>query len=97
MKSETGEELERVEIIKTVASKWKDVCIAFEFDDTGSQLKNFTAEYAGHSPVEPCRATFIFWLEGNGVEVTWRKLLEIITDGDKKIFADKIKQILEKL
>lgn len=97
LKSETGEELEKVEIINTVAAKWKDICIAFEFDATGTQLANLTAQFPGlSSPVEPCRATFMLWLR-DGVDVTWKKLLEIITDNYDRHFAMKIERILLKL
>ncbi len=95
-KSETGKELERVEIIKEVAAKWRDFGSLLEFDHTGTQLNNLASQYAhaSLSPVEPCRAMFMHWLEGNGVKATWEKVLEFLIDINKKEVADKIEKIL---
>ena len=96
LKSKTGKELERVEIIKSVAAKWKEIGVFLKFDVNGSQLTNIDSQYAhaSHSPVEPCRAMFMHWLEGNGVKATWENLLEVLRDSDKKLLADKVEKML---
>ena len=58
----------KVEIIKTVSPRWKEVGILLDFDATGVKLKQIEADN-DHEGVESCcRTMFQYWLEGNGVQ-----------------------------
>ena len=86
---------EKIEVIKAVAPRWKDVGCLLDFDAIGKTLQQIQADN-GHEGVESCcRVMFQHWLEGNGVQpVTWATLLEILEDCFFTKLAERIKASL---
>ena len=80
---------ETVEIVSSVAPKWKDVGIFLDFDDTGQCLDTIETGYE-KDPAACCQAMFQHWLKGNGEEQTWEKLVEILKDSKLGTLADKV-------
>jgi hypothetical protein len=83
----------KIEIIKTVASRWQDIGDLLDFDATGQTLQNINAN---ERTVELCcRAMFQHWLEGNGVQpISWATLLRILDDCDFGALAADIRHSL---
>ena len=80
----------KVEIIKHVAPRWRDVGLLLDFDPTGNPLNLIQSKEQG--PLPCCQALFQYWLEGNGVKpITWGKLVEILEDSDFVTLADQVK------
>ena len=70
---------QKIEIVKTVATKWRDVGVLLDFDAKGDTLDRIEADRKG---VESCsQSMFQHWLKGNGVRpASWATLLEILED-----------------
>ena len=80
----------KVEIMKTIAPKWKDFCILMDFDANGNKMMLIEAEQKG-SPVECCQEMFRHWLAGNGKPATWGSLLELLEDCEQSYLVKQIK------
>ena len=87
----------KVEIIKSVTPKWRDFGSLLDFDEAGTHLELLEAQYAGRNTVDCCRAMFQHWLQGNGVEATWDKLVELLTDSQMSTLASDVEEILKTL
>lgn len=86
---------QKVEIIKGVASRWKDIGILLDFDATGKTLDRIQADMIHQGVVSCCQSMFQYWLQGNGVQpVTWSKLLEVLEDNDCGTLATDVKKVL---
>ena len=72
---------QKIEIVKTVATKWRDVGVLLDFDAKGDTLDRIKADWV-HEGVESCsQSMFQHWLQGNGVRpASWATLLEILED-----------------
>ena len=70
----------KIEIIKGVAAKWRDICVLLNFDKRGETLDRIAVD---HSGVESsCLAMFQYWLHGNGERpATWATLLGVLEKG----------------
>ena len=87
---------QKVEIIKSVAHRWKDVGTLLDFDPTGNQLNLIEADKVKEGPVSCCQFMFQYWLEGNGVKpVTWDKLIEILEDSNFVTLAEQVKLAIQ--
>ena len=76
LKSPSGEI--RINIIKTIAPKWQQVGVYFDFDD--GELHRIATENPD-SPEVCCNQMMKCWLEGKGKQqATWGALLEILKD-----------------
>ena len=65
-----------------------------EFDQRGSKVELIMAENP-NDPAARCRAVFLHWLNGNGVQPQkWWKLTELIADCYSDEFADEIRNAL---
>ena len=60
---------QKVEIVASVAGKWKEIGVHLDFDDTGQHLDTIETGYE-KDPLACCHAMFRHWLKGNGVENT---------------------------
>ena len=71
----------KIEIIKSVAAKWRDIGDLLDFDASGATLQQIQAD-EGQKGVESCsRSMFQHWLLGNGEQpASWATLLEILED-----------------
>ena len=78
---------ETVEIILSLAPKWKEFATELDFDADGRQLQLFIAKH--YSPTESCRNVLMHWLAGNGKQPsTWRTLISLLRSpsvGEKKL------------
>ena len=85
----------KIETIKTVSSRWKDIGDLLNFDPIGAKLSQIEAD-KGKEGVEACtRAMFQYWLEGNGVRpVSWATLLDILEDSHFTALADQLRKAL---
>ena len=83
-----------IEVIKTIAPKWKRIGDFLEFDATGSQLYLIDANNKG---VEACcRAMFQYWLQGNGKTPTsWNTLIVILNDCNFRALASQLRAALK--
>jgi hypothetical protein len=71
----------RIEIIKTVSPRWRDIGTLLDFDDTGGTLDQIEADRGREGVESCCQAVFQHWLKGNGVQpATWATLLEILNN-----------------
>ena len=84
---------QKVNIVASVAEKWKDIGFQLDFDATGQQLDEIETG-CEKDPSSCCQAMFQHWLMGNGVEQTWGKLLEILKDCELGTLADDVEKVL---
>ena len=77
-----------VSIIRDVAPNWKDLCVAFNFDPTGRQLKVIEQRYP-NQPEECCREMFQTWLKMRGA--SWRSLISVLEASNEDLLADHVK------
>ena len=72
---------QKIEIVKTVASQWRDVGDLLDFDASGETLQRIQADEGQKGVESCCRSMFQHWLQGNGVRpASWATLLEILED-----------------
>ena len=84
---------QKVEIVASIARKWKQVGIHLDFDATGEYLD--TIETGNEKdPSSCCQAMFQYWLKGNGVEQTWGQLIEILKDCKLGTLAGDVEKVL---
>ena len=79
---------EVVSIIGNVADNWKNLCVAFNFDSEGRQLKIIEQRYP-NQPEQCCREMFQTWLKVQGV--TWSSLIAVLHSCDEVILAEHVK------
>ena len=85
---------EKVEIINSLASHWKDCGILFEFDDDGRHLDLIESKHRG-DPVPCCTEVFQYWLKDKGKQpTTWGTLLEILDDCEEMYLAKRVRKAL---
>ena len=72
---------QKIEIMKTVASQWRDIGDLLDFDALGATVKQIQADEGLRGVESCCRSMFQHWLQGNGVRpASWTTLLEILED-----------------
>ena len=76
-----------------MADIWEDVCAQLNFDEDGTQLSIIDREHPKDLK-GCCRAMFKHWLNGNGLPCTWRTLVELLRDLDRKNLAKEIESAL---
>ena len=85
----------RIEIIKTVSSRWRAIGALLDFDQTGTALNQIEADRGREGVESCCRAVFQHWLEGNGVQpATWATLLQILEDCQFRNLATQVRDFL---
>ena len=86
---------ERIEIIKSVATRWKDIAVLFDFDATGKALQQIEAGRGSEGAESCCRAMFQLWLEGKGAKpVSWATLLKVLEDSLFTALVTQVKATL---
>ena len=69
----------KIEIINTIATHWKDIGDLLDFDISGTMLERIEANEGSRGVESCCRSMFQHWLKGNGVApVSWDTLLRIL-------------------
>ena len=85
----------RVEIIKSLAPKWKDFGILLDFDATGNEVEIIDSDHRREGCTECCTAMFSLWLQGRGRQpATWEVLLELLADFRQTSLVDQIKSAI---
>ena len=79
-----------LEIIETVAPKWKTVGYLMDFDPDGRKVDVIEANYAHrqNGVVTCCQEIFKLWLRGK--DATWKKLNEILNSSGHKVLAEQV-------
>ena len=90
MKTATGE---KIKIIESVATQWKELGDLFDFDSEGRTLELIEANQQ-KDHLTCCREMFVCWLKGKGKEATWGVLIELLDDIDQSELARKVKTTL---
>ena len=84
----------KIQIIKRLASNWRNFAILLNFDERGIEVDIIRDKY-NSDPEACCKATFQYWLKGNGLRpCSWRKLIEVLEDCDEKGLAQEIDSAL---
>ena len=84
----------KIQIIDTVASKWKLLGHLMNFDDTGTWVDKADNKHRG-DPDSCCVAIFKHWLNGNGRGPhTWKTLIELLEDTDYQVLADEVRSAI---
>ena len=91
MKTATGE---KIKIIESLATQWKELGDLLDFDPEGRTLELIEANIQQKGQVERCREMFVCWLKGKGREATWGVLIELLDDIDQSELAKKVKTAL---
>ena len=87
----------KVEIIKTIASKWKKFGIHFDFDEQGHILDTIAEKYP-RDPIGCCTEMMKTWLEGRGRQpVTWATLTELLKDNEYNDLAQQLEDVVPPL
>ena len=86
---------DKVQIIKSLASQWKEIGALLDFDTEGRTLKLIEADHQQKGHVACCQEMFMFWLEGKGKEATWELFIELLDDIDQSELAKQVKAALQ--
>ena len=86
----------KVEIIKSLAPRWKLFGIYFDFDETGKTLDIIDAQFQN---IETCCQEMLkYWLRGQSkVSVTWSGLLSVLEDCNEHCLCQDVKNAVENL
>ena len=84
----------KVEIIKTIATDWKEFGFLMDLDPEGKQVATIEAEYAHkrNGLFICCQEIFRLWLQKP--DATWGNLIELLYDSEQKILAEQAKDAL---
>ena len=81
-----------MEIVKEVTPYWMRFGQLLDFDSVGRQLDTIDKKHK--DPADSCNEMFRHWLNGNGVEATWSKVIDILEAIDLKNLAKEVKAII---
>ena len=91
MKTARGE---KIEIINCVAPQWEQLGIILNFDPEGRAVDLIKAQHKLEGPVVCCEATIKYWLKGNGIDATWKAVIELLEDMGESALAKQVKSAL---
>ena len=82
---------EKVNVIKQLASHWRDFGLLLEFDDNGATLDTIEKKRS-YDPDACCQEMMGLWLQGRGRRQppTRELLVELLQDCDMKSLAEKV-------
>ena len=84
----------KVEVIKSVAPKWKDICIQMDFDPTGDTMDLIAS--TERDPESCSRSMFQKWLKRSEVQpATWGTLIQILEECKCNNLVGKVKGALK--
>lgn len=88
--SMTAESGEKINVIKLMASHWKEFGTLLDFDDSGATLANI--EWKRHfDPEACCQEMMERWLKGKGRQPASRELLvELLQDCELTVLAEQV-------
>ena len=81
---------DKIEIIETVAPKWKTIGNLMDFDPDGRKVNLIEAEHAHrrNGLLACCQEIFKLWLLRE--DATWEKLNELLIDSGHKVLAEQV-------
>ena len=85
-----------MDIIKSIAPRWKQAGVYLDFDPDGKELNLIEAEH-GHKangPIICCQEMLQRWLAGGGVPATWGNLIEVLEDSEETHLVEQVKSAL---
>ena len=84
----------KVEIIKTIATDWKEFGFLMDLDPEGKQVATIEAENAHkrNGLFICCQEIFMIWLQKP--DATWGNLIELLYDSEQKDLAEQAKDAL---
>ena len=85
---------EKIEIINCVAPQWEQLGILLNFDAEGRAVDLIKAKNKLDGPVVCCEATIQHWLKGNGIDATWKVVIELLEDLGELALAKRVKSAL---
>ena len=87
---------DRINVISSLASKWKDFGLLFDFDEDGTELDNIEADHKLEGPRARCQKLFQYWLKGRGKRqpATWEVLITLLKDADEQSLSTQIEEAL---
>lgn len=84
-----------MEIIKSVAPKWKEFGLLLDFDPTGSELDIIDGDHGREGCQECCTSMFSLWLQGRGKQpATWETLLELLQNFHRHSLVKEIRSAI---
>lgn len=82
----------RVEIIKSLAPKWKEFGLLLDFDPTGNELDIIDRDHRGEGCIECCTSMFSLWLQGRGRQpAIWETLLDLLENFHRRSLVQQIR------
>ena len=83
-----------MEIINTIGTRWRDLGILLDFDETGRTLDRIAREHQLH-PIDCCTEMLRKWLEGRGRQpATWATLIDLLKDADINDLAQDLERMM---
>ena len=89
-------QLLRISLPARVGSKSETFGALILDDKNGSQIACIKKTLLGDQE-EMTTAALIKWLEGKGVEVSWKSLIKTLRECDLRLFAEQIQMALDQL
>lgn len=84
---------ERLKIIQTVSSSWKNLAICLNFSDDVVQI--IEHDHASRCE-QACLEVFRRWLNGEGCQdITWETLIEALVDADRDTLAKQVRAVFK--
>ena len=85
---------DRVNIIESIVSVWKDVGYLMDFDPEGRKVECIEAEHAHkhNGPYICCQEMFKLWLDHP--DATWKNLIELLIDSKQRVLAEQVKSVV---
>ena len=85
----------KVQIIDSIAHRWKKLGILMDFDDDGNKVDLIANEHKQDGPVICCQEVFKLWLKGT--HATWRNLIDLLNDCEMGELIQEIKNALKEI
>ena len=83
-----------MDIIKSIAPRWKQAGVYFDFDPDGNELNLIEADHKLNGPIAYCQEMFQRWLAGGGVPATWKNLIKVLEDSEDLHLVEQVKSAL---
>ena len=83
-----------MDIIKSIAPRWKQAGVYLDFDPDGNELDLIEADHKLYGSIICCQEMFKRWLAGGGVPATWGNLIEVLEDSQETHLVEQVKNAL---
>ena len=84
-----------MEVISTIAAKWKKFGIFLDFDETGQTLDCIAKDHP-LDVEECCTAMMREWLQGRGRQpATWATLIDLLKDAKINVLAQQLEMMFK--